>query len=750
MRNVGIRGGGSATANFGLDVHIDTGLLGLSQGGILSAVQDFFITPLWMAVVWVVHAIVVMLEWCFTIDLLDSAAAGGVGAGLRQMQSQVTDPWLAIVFSLASVIALYNGLIRRRVAETLGQAVLMLAMTLGGLWVIADPTGTVGAVGRWANQASVGTLAVAAQGNPARSGGALAHSMSTVFAAAVEAPWCYLEFGDVTWCRSPAELDPRLRAAGLRIAGEELSATSCDREGLVPCAGSGDALAALRSSAALLRGARSNGAIFLALPANGPARNSINDEGSLLRTICQSSDATNCLGPAAAPAEFRTNDGTWSRVGGLLLIVVGVLGTVLLLGFIAVRLLAAALFSLLYLLLAPAMVLAPALGESGRAVFRAWGMRLLGALVAKLVFAFLLGAVLAVLAILSGLQALGWWTQWLLTSAFTWGAYTRRHQALGLAGTVLMREQRQPPRSVTRRASDLLESRKALMAGRWARGKLARSDSKATNHPARAQHIWRRARGLADEQARRTLDVDRQELRARSQDAPRLRKSISARRAQLERIGSERTKAIADGDSRRAIELAHRATRVEEQVERDQGQLNDAAHAPRKVTDTNSSDRVRERARFLDEQAALPPAAQIWPRSAGGAVGEGRDYPALAGLARYGREGYERLDPSRQRAARLEIDRELALRHELGHTARAVAEPSPGRTGRTERKAERDFDKALDRRMQDGGHTLPGSRARRGPGVTPGEPQRRERSSVMADAREVEARRKRQLGWDRE
>ena len=76
----------------------------------------------------------------------------------------------------------------------------------------------------------------------------------------------------------------------------------------------------------------------------------------------------------------------------------------LLLGFIALRLLAAALFSLLYLLLAPAAVLAPAFGEGGRAVFRKWAAQLLGAVVSKLLFSFLLGVVLAIVTLLSGLQ----------------------------------------------------------------------------------------------------------------------------------------------------------------------------------------------------------------------------------------------------------------------------------------------------------------------------------------------------------
>jgi len=63
-----------------------------------------------------------MLEWCFTIDLLDGAAGSGVGRGpARKCRRRLTMPWLAIVLSVASILAVYNGIVRRRVAETLGQ-----------------------------------------------------------------------------------------------------------------------------------------------------------------------------------------------------------------------------------------------------------------------------------------------------------------------------------------------------------------------------------------------------------------------------------------------------------------------------------------------------------------------------------------------------------------------------------------------------------------------------------------------------
>ena len=257
-----------------------------------------------------------------------------------------------------------------------------------------------------------------------------------MFVAAIEVPWCYLEFGDVGWCREPSHLDPGLRAAALKIAAQQIAQLGCEPSStvLAPCAPASAAqAAAVEHSSELLRSAQSNGALFLALPANGPARNSINQEGSLLRTLCQSSEADSCRGPTAAQAEFRTPSGMLWRIGGVLAIAAGLLGMLLLLGFVAVRLLTAAVFSLLYLLLAPAMVLAPAFGDGGRSVFRRWAARLLG-----------VGRLQARLLVSAGHRAGGdrgpggsprarLVDAVALMSAFWWGAYAHRNQVLGLA-----------------------------------------------------------------------------------------------------------------------------------------------------------------------------------------------------------------------------------------------------------------------------------------------------------------------------
>ncbi len=622
------------TGNYGLDVHIDTGVLGLSQGGLMTALQDLLVTPLWMALVWVVHAVCVMLEWCFTLNLLDSRMSGQLGRSLRQMQQALTEPWIPVVLSVAGMLVLYDGLVRRRVADTLGQVLMMTAMMVAGLWAIADPGGTVGSLGSWANEASLGTLAAAAQGTPSGAPVALGQSMQVVFSAAVEVPWCYLEFGNVGWCREGGRTEPRLRAAGLKIASQELSEAGCSSGTADSCpARLGAKGQGLVHSAQLLREADTNGAIFLALPADGPERNSINDEGSLLRTICESSDATDCRGPAAAEAEFRTGGQTWSRMGGLLLILCGALGMVLLLGFIALRLLSAAIFSLLYLLIAPGMVLAPALGEGGRAIFRRWAGHLLASVVSKLLFSFLLGVVLAVLAILASLRSLGWWTQWLLMSAFWWGAYLRRHQALGVAQGAFAERIPQPrrpePRTLSRRVSDTLETRKGMAAVRWARERRARADSAGEMRRPSSRDLGGGPARATDEGSRARFRPSARERERDGAPEPRLIE-------QLERVTRERHRAELTGDRRRALTLGARAARIE-------GELKTAAN-PRDGSDG--------RARNTGPRAPSPPSPGE-PAARSGSRRRGREELA---------DGPHDLE--RRRRARLSIDRELAVLRE--------------------------------------------------------------------------------------
>lgn len=758
----GFEAAGAPTGDYGLDVHIDTGLLGVTSQTLL---QDYVIAPVWTGVVWVVQALIVTLEWCFTLDLLDSAVLGSLEHSLRATQTAFTGPWLTAALALAAIAAAYNGLVRRRVADTLGQAALMLAMMAGGLWVIADPSGTVGALGRWVDEASAGTLGAVVQGSPSGPSRTLAQSLGGLFGAVVGAPWCYLEFGNVEWCENPGRLEGRLRTAALAlIAPTGPEPPVCEGEPTSELCtlakrGSGPHVGPRSLSATLIRRARTNGELFLALPANEPARNSINEPGSLLRALCGGAEtATACRGPSAAEAGFRTQGGTTPRLGGLLLIAIGAAGMVMLLGFIALHLLGAEILSLLYLLLAPAAVIAPALGDGGRAAFRAWGTRLLGAVCSKLIFSFLLGVVLLMTRTLIGIQALGWWTRWLLVAALWWGAYRQRHQVLGvIAGQRPIAGERsgagQRHQSLLQRFKQQLEGPRTVWRGaRWGHAKLSGPAPSAERRRTLERLGRERAQATADAQVGRLLEHHHTAAAVHAAAGAAVQSDLAAKRTRLQRVRGEQARATAAGDTRRAARLNTRAMRIEGEVERGQRALNEARHTAaegeraqrqggREGGRPYTAEQQRERAAWLDAQAALPPARSGGIRRAGvsgggasggvgadggGALGEAaargarRDYGGLAGLVGYDRTQYDALAPRAQREARLEIDRELALRSELSGAASSVAAAGERASKRGDRRrAGRDFDRALEQRLRDGGHTPPRSHDR---------PPRRERS----------------------
>lgn len=791
-RTSGFEAAQAPTGNYAFDVHINTGLLGANSE---TLEQDYLISPVWMALVWIVHALIVALEWCFTIDLLNSSAMSGVASSLRSAQAVFTQPWLVMALAIAAVLALYNGLIRRRVAETLGQALLMVAMMVGGLWVIANPTGTVGALGQLANQASLGTLGAVAGGTPAHPARTLGDSMRGLFNGVVAAPWCYMEFGDVEWCSNPARLDPRLHTAGLKIAASELGKVGCKSSaaslppslakelGLPVCVAPGSAQSkVLDQSAELLRGAHTNGELFLALPANGPARNSINESSSLFHVLC-GGDEEPCKGPTAAQAEFRTRSGTQSRLGGLFLIVIGALGMVLLIGFIALHLLSAAIISLFYLLLAPAAVIAPALGDGGRAAFRGWVRRLLGAVTAKLLYSFMLGIVLLLERTLMRLPGFGWWTQWLLLSVLWWGAFRHRRDVLGL-GTLHHGESSSGEHGIggLRLASRLMAARELGRMGGMVRRKLSPGPPSAEKRARVAAAARGRAKEAEDKQVGRSLEHDYREAQAHMQDAPALQARISGKQRRLDRLRGEQAATQAKAqEAKEAGELAYsdftlfqppperdraaakygaeeashkkRAAKLQDRMDRLQGEITTeqssltaarqtvtgGERAKRGSGNAYTREQSEQRASFLAAQAALP-------------AGRERDYAGMAGLAGYGRREYEGLDAGFQRAARLEIDRELAMHKAANTTAGDVAAGGMGSLRRHEqRKLNRGFDSTVEQHVGAGGHELPSS-ARPKPSSIDSHLQesrarsRAKESSVVRDAREVQAHRRRQLG----
>jgi hypothetical protein len=728
------------TNNYAFDVNINTGVS--RWGNDMSATIDNFAQFGWMALVSATHGLVVMFEWCYSLNLLSDSLLREVTGALRNARLTFTEPWMVIVLAVASTLAVYHGLVRRRVAETMGQVLAMLAMMVGGLWVIADPAGTVGAVEQWANQAGLGTMAAVASGTPGHAERTLADNMQVIFASVVSTPWCYLEFGNVGWCDNARLLDRGLKNAGMAIAKSEEKKSGCRST----CgAGASPGTRTLSASAVLLREAQTNGELFLALPANEPQRNSVTREGTLLNILCgDNKSADECKGPMGPQAEFRSQKGTGSRVIGLFAIWLGALGMLLLLGYLALRLLGAALVGLFFLLLAPAAVLAPALGDGGRSAFRGWALKLMEAVIAKLTYSFLLGVVLMMMKLLLSLTILGWWGEWLLISAFWWGVFLKRHQTLGWAQSGGRGQAPAKHRSMARRVADTLEAPLALVhAGRALKGALTRpapevkprptsrlkphttiqpgsdKQSPADGGPAAggpATNRWggngdgdgrsgeggaggdtrTRARAPGGEPVRRRRDHGLAGEQAAVQTALAGGKAAQAgQRGQLERVRSEREKAVANGDTRRAAKLGAREERIE---------------GTRARRETLALAMVEPEPELEAGELAV---SAVGGRHAGG-KGPRNGQPGAG--------------------------------HSVGGHAHAVSPAGSDVRGRQAPGAgARGGQKASPSRSQ----SPPSSTAEIWQGSEQGDARKRARqsSSVMDDAREVAARRKRQLGW---
>lgn len=249
---------------YAIDINVNTGLLGIGEGALLNAVQALLVQPIWLVLVWSVRAATVILEWCFSLDPFSAEFTSRLGSGLRSVESLVTYPALGFALACAAVLAAYHGVLRRRAGYAVGGALASAAMIVATLAVSAQPAATVGAVVNESNRLSASTLAAASGalgGNPT-----LHQALSSLDARLLEAPWCYLEFGNVSWCTSPPASDRPLERAALAVAAESVLTAGCrrGRHG-VSCRNGNGPLSVVDA----VEESRTVGSLFLAFPAGG-------------------------------------------------------------------------------------------------------------------------------------------------------------------------------------------------------------------------------------------------------------------------------------------------------------------------------------------------------------------------------------------------------------------------------------------------------------------------------------------------
>lgn len=417
-------------SSYGLDVRVGFSLTKV-ENNLLGALQSVA-ALVWMGLVYLLKGVLLMLEWAFSLDLVGDSLPGVRRALTTLHERVIGEPWFLFAIAVAGLWGIWRGLVQRRSIETLGGLAVTVLLMVAALVVIADPAGTVGYASKLSNEGSLGILSATSSGRVERPAESFSESMHSLFDSLVLEPWCALEFGDVEWCLAQPRGQRALTNADVWLS---FPAQSGQRESLYKLTkgeslDSGGILGSAISFGDLLGSARevaTGGPLGQALGISKLGKEALQGKDARL-----SANVKGLVQENPERVRIQEGGGTFPRIALLALIAVGMLGASALLAYVGVRLLLAAILSLILLLLAPAMLLAPAFGESGRASFIAWAKRLVGALAAKLIYALLLALLLIAAAAIASLQ-IGWFGTWLLEIAFWWGVLVKRKELVGLA-----------------------------------------------------------------------------------------------------------------------------------------------------------------------------------------------------------------------------------------------------------------------------------------------------------------------------
>jgi hypothetical protein len=402
-------------SNYGFDIFISTGITHL-LGNILYGFATV-LNGIWLGLLFVLKLVLSLLGLAFGLNPFGSGQTmSQISGAVGRLYSRITDPWLSTLIVCGGIWFAHKGLIKREVAAGVGGTLAAIAMLVLGLWVVHQPRESVGQLASLSNEIALGTISAPQSGSLARPVGSYAEAMSETWSRLVEVPFAGLDFSDVKWALGPPP------AEAVQKADEKF----CDDFGAL-------ALLAVLSNLGSSQ-AKEACANFAAKRYGKPKR--VLD---LYLRSSPSSSAREALwnyfnGNSAYKAKVAAQggDGVLTRLSMLALFAIGLLGAILLLAWLAIRLFTQAAIAFVLLLAAPFALFFPMLGDAGRRAFKTWGLTLLGALVAKVIYAAFLSIVLLGIAILGKVNGpAGSATGFLLSCTFTWAVFLKRAELVG-------------------------------------------------------------------------------------------------------------------------------------------------------------------------------------------------------------------------------------------------------------------------------------------------------------------------------
>jgi len=402
-------------SNYGFDIFIDTGVD--APTGTFAKGFVMILNGLWLGLIFVLKLVLALLGLAFGLNpFADGETMHEIAAAVGRLYSRVTQPWLTTAVVCGGIWFAYKGLIRREVAAGVGGTLAAVAMIAIGLWVVQQPQASVGRLASLSDRLALGVIGTPQAGTASRPAGSYAEAMSRLWARLVEVPFAGLDFSDVGWALS------RPPPAAVEKADEKF----CEDQGALALMaeladlGVDEAKEACGQFAAQRYGKpRRVIDLYLRSSPGSPARKALWDYF----------DNDDTYKPKVAA---QGGDGVLTRLSMLALFAIGLLGAVLLLAWLAIRLFSQAAIAFVLLLAAPFALFFPLLGDAGRRAFRTWGVTLLGAVIAKVIYAAFLSIVLLGISILGQVDGPGGSaTGFLLACAFSWSVFLKRTQLVG-------------------------------------------------------------------------------------------------------------------------------------------------------------------------------------------------------------------------------------------------------------------------------------------------------------------------------
>jgi hypothetical protein len=443
------------TSDYGFDVFIPT--------GITHPIGDFtagFVTILngiWLGLLFVLKLVLTLLGLAFGLNpFSDGPTMARISAAVSQVYATVTEPWLSALVVCAGIALAWRGLISRDVAGSVVGTIAAVAMLVLGIWVVHAPRESVGRLASFSNEVALTVIAAPQSGSLGDPTGSYAEAMSHVWSRLVEVPFAGLDFSDVNWALGPPPEE----------AVKKANEAFCEDNG---------SLTLLAQLSHLGIGTAKDECAHFAEARYGKPRRVIDlylrsSPGSAARAaLWNYFDNDDTYKPNVAA---QGGDGVITRLSMLALFAIGLLGALLLLAWLAIRLLTQVAIAFVLLLALPFALFFPLLGDWGRRAFRRFGLALIGAVLAKVIYAAFLSVVLFGIVILGSVEGNGGSaTGFLLSAAFSWAVFLKRgdligwisvgeHERLaglgvgGIAGFAIgRRAARSPARAVTKGAA---------------------------------------------------------------------------------------------------------------------------------------------------------------------------------------------------------------------------------------------------------------------------------------------------------